>query len=153
MQVVRTEVAAQGAIVLLGWSRERRDRDRIRLVAHVHHPDVLHLVRTIIGDGLVGDDHVVFRYRHAVGERHGGVCSAPERWVQVAMRQQFRVGRIAEIDQRQPAVSPGTICDVPGNDRVVQRDAIAFLPGWLFAASRPHARQVPPTHLAWPSWI
>src|SRR5437879_9165634 len=69
------------------------------------------------------------------------------------MRQQFWLGRVADVDQGQAAIPPGTVGDVPGNDGVVKRNAIAFAPRRLFATGRPLAGQPPATDLERPGWI
>src|SRR5438874_5513874 len=151
VQVVRTEMASQAAVILLGRRRERRHGHGLGLVADIYGPDVFNLVGAIVGDCLVQHHDVVLRpavrVRHAIGEWHGRMRATAKWWVDIEMSQQFRFGRVAYVDQGQAPIPPRTIGDVLGNDGVVKCDAIAFAPRRLFATGRPLAGQPPAADL------
>src|SRR5438067_13873025 len=90
MQVVRPEVAAKLAVVLLRRRGKSCHRYWLRLLANVNGPDVLHLVRTIVGNRFVQHHDEVFRAAmrvgYAIGQRHRRVRAAAKRWMDVEVR-------------------------------------------------------------------
>src|SRR5215213_5763832 len=76
--------------------------------------------------------------------------ATPERRAPVAMCQQSRLPWVADVEQREAAVTPGAGWHGVGNDGVVQSVAIfAGVPSRRFAAGLPHPRQPPTTDLLW----
>ena len=62
---------------------------------------------------------------------------------QVAMGEQLGPGRIADVEHGEPAVMPGGIGEVAGDESVVQRVAPTLWPTRRLAATRPHAGDPP----------
>ena len=81
------------------------------------------------------------------GSGSGVWRAAAERRAPVAVRQQLRRGRVGNVEDRQAAVAPRRIGEVAGDDRVVQRVALAG-PARRLAGGLVHPRQPePPDHL------
>ena len=83
---------------------------------------------------LVGEDEQL-----AVRQGQRRMRAAAARLRQ-AVHQDFRLGRIGDVDHGQAAVAPGGVGDVAVEQRVVQRVALAGGRGRRFAAGAPHAR-------------
>src|SRR5438034_2189280 len=81
------------------------------------------------------------------------MCAAPEGRVKVAVGEQLRPGRIADIEHCEPAVAPGVIGEVAGDEGVVQCVTPALGPTRRLTAARPHARNPPLADDLGPGWL
>jgi hypothetical protein len=132
------EIAAFGAVVCLGRDRHGGEAHWISRLPHGEEPSVAEAQAAIGKTGLIGEHQQV-----AIGERQRRMCAASEGRIEVAMGEQLGPGRIADIEHGEPAIAPGAIGEVAGDEGVVQRVAPALGPTRRLAAARPHARNPP----------
>src|SRR5215472_17736260 len=77
------------------------------------------------------------------------MCPTSKRWAPVAVRDKTRLYRIAYIEQRQAAISPGSIGHRPGNNSMMERITLPGVPRGRLSPGVPHTRNPPASHDAW----
>src|SRR5262249_30120729 len=81
-EIVRTEIAALGAIIVVARDRQGGNAYRVGGHPHIEYPDVTQPLATVGEVGLVGQHEQI-----ALGQRQRRMRAAAERWVQVAVAQ------------------------------------------------------------------
>ena len=127
---MRAEFSSLGAEVFLARCRQRRDRDRVGRLPHVHHPGVGEPLGAAVAGRFVGDHRQPAPRQRQRRMRAAGIGRRPG-----AVRQQFRLGRVRQVHHRQPA-RDGVVGPVAG-------EALAVAPGRRLAAGAVHAGQPP----------
>ena len=77
------------------------------------------------------------------GQRQRRVRAAGERRRPVDVRQQLRLGRVADVHDGEAAIAPRAVAQIAGNDHVVQRGPLAFRQHRCFTGRAVHAGQRP----------
>ena len=104
--------------VLLAVREERRDRNRVGLVARIDDPHELAVPVFLPGARLVGDDEI-----GPVADRPAGVGRAGERRRPLQVADELHVAQVGAVDDRDAAAPPRAIHAVAADHRrAVQRD-------------------------------
>src|SRR5262245_14870290 len=117
---MRPKIAERAEVPIL---RRRQSSNRYWIVfrPHVEDEGVEHALLATLSVGLIRDDGKL-----AAGQRQGRMRAAGEGRRPIDVREQLRLGRIADVVDSETAVAPRGVAAIAGDDHVMQRNALAL---------------------------